>query len=174
MQTFAPLPSMKDSIKILDNKRLGKQRVEAVQILVSLLEVPKTDGSISKGWRWHPATALWEGYEYALARYTALCCLEWRLRGFTDNLWPVPLLLVGRLTPRRAVKASDLESVKRFAAYTHLNGSLQTRKVKPPWWGYEPLHSSHRANLLRKDPEYYGKFGWTEEPRKGYHWYFSE
>ena len=40
----------------------------------------------------------------------------------------------------------------------------------PPWLGDERLHSSHRANLLRKDPKHYGQFGWTEEPTKGYFW----
>jgi hypothetical protein len=34
----------------------------------------------------------------------------------------------------------------------------------------EKVHSSHRANLLRKDPEHYSQFGWTEQPRKGYVW----
>ena len=33
MQTFLPLPSMGDSVRCLDDKRLGKQRVEAFQIL---------------------------------------------------------------------------------------------------------------------------------------------
>ena len=42
--------------------------------------------------------------------------------------------------------------------------------VLPPWLGDERVHSSHRANLLRKDPEWYGRFGWSEEPAKGYFW----
>jgi len=28
----------------------------------------------------------------------------------------------------------------------------------PPWLGDEALHRSHRSALLRKDPEYYGRF----------------
>ena len=27
----------------------------------------------------------------------------------------------------------------------------------PKFLGYEPFHRSHKSNLLRKDPEYYGK-----------------
>jgi len=42
--------------------------------------------------------------------------------------------------------------------------------VTPHWWGEEDIHSAHRANLLRKDPIYYGKFNWTEKPRMGYIW----
>jgi len=33
MQTFLPYPDLRDSVACLDNKRLGKQRVEAMQIL---------------------------------------------------------------------------------------------------------------------------------------------
>jgi hypothetical protein len=36
--------------------------------------------------------------------------------------------------------------------------------------GTEEFHSSHRANLLRKDSEYYSKHGWTEDPNDPYVW----
>lgn len=40
-----------------------------------------------------------------------------------------------------------------------------------PWWiDWEPLHSCHRANLLRKDYEFYSKHGWVESPVNGYIW----
>lgn len=43
--------------------------------------------------------------------------------------------------------------------------------VSTPWWfGDERLHSSHRSNLLRKDPIYYGQFGWTESTDIPYFW----
>ena len=32
----------------------------------------------------------------------------------------------------------------------------------PLWLGDNRLHSSHRANLLRKDYNFYGKYGWDE------------
>jgi hypothetical protein len=34
----------------------------------------------------------------------------------------------------------------------------------PPWIGQESLHSSHRAVLIHKDPTYYSKWGWIEQP----------
>ena len=37
--------------------------------------------------------------------------------------------------------------------------------------GYEPHHASHRANLLRKDYEYYSNHGWTENPADPYVWH---
>lgn len=40
----------------------------------------------------------------------------------------------------------------------------------PTWWNDERLFSSHRGNLLRKDPIYYGKFGWSESPDTPYFW----
>ena len=64
MQTFLPYKSFKESFKTLDYRRLGKQRVEAHQILNVLLE--RTD---TKGWRNHPITKMWAGYEDALKMY---------------------------------------------------------------------------------------------------------
>jgi hypothetical protein len=40
----------------------------------------------------------------------------------------------------------------------------------PSWFGDDKFHASHRSNLLRKDPIYYGKFGWTETPDLPYVW----
>jgi hypothetical protein len=42
--------------------------------------------------------------------------------------------------------------------------------VYPSWLGDERFHSSHRSNLLRKDPEYYGKFCWAEPKTLPYFW----
>ena len=46
--------------------------------------------------------------------------------------------------------------------------------VKPHWLGKEEFHSSHRANLLRKDYEYYSQFGWKENPQDPYVWHDVE
>jgi hypothetical protein len=32
------------------------------------------------------------------------------------------------------------------------------------------LHDSHRSNLLRKDPQWYGQFGWTVPDDLPYVW----
>jgi hypothetical protein len=40
----------------------------------------------------------------------------------------------------------------------------------PPWFGDERFHASHRSNLLRKNPEHYGQFGWEESPDLPYFW----
>lgn len=82
MQTFLPHPDFDASARALDDRRLGKQRVEARQILNALK-------GWSSGWRRHPATTMWEGYEDALCRYGRAVCLEWRRRGFRDGLLEV-------------------------------------------------------------------------------------
>ncbi|MDZ7817041.1 MAG: pyrimidine dimer DNA glycosylase/endonuclease V [Planctomycetota bacterium] len=47
---------------------------------------------------------------------------------------------------------------------------LPEKILYPPWLGHEPLHSSHRANLLRKHPSHYSKLGWSEDPAAPYYW----
>lgn len=80
MQTFLPYHSMVDSLVILDNKRLGKQRVEGMQILRALTN------PASKGWRNHPATRVWCNYERALLNYTRICCDIWISKGYRDSV----------------------------------------------------------------------------------------
>ena len=88
MQTFLPFDKFMDSASVLDNRRLGKQRVEAYQILRAL------QGE-TRGWVNHPATRMWRGYEHALGRYGYLMCQEWKARGFKDTLMPhfIPLTI---------------------------------------------------------------------------------
>jgi hypothetical protein len=50
--------------------------------------------------------------------------------------------------------------------HEHIEGEF----VLPHWLGMEEFHSSHRANLLRKDSEYYSKHGWIEDPNDPYVW----
>lgn len=80
MQTFLPYSDFQKSAQCLDYRRLGKQRVEAKQILMVLLNL--TD---SKAWRNHPAIKMWRGHEGALARYGLEICKEWKKRGYKDN-----------------------------------------------------------------------------------------
>lgn len=81
MQTFLPYSNFAASAKVLDSKRLGKQRVETKQIVLALT-VP------TYGWKHHPATKMWRHYVPALAAYGYLVCEEWRRRGYEDSLLP--------------------------------------------------------------------------------------
>jgi hypothetical protein len=52
-----------------------------------------------------------------------------------------------------------------------MNLIMPTEEIVMPWWyGNRDLHASHRSNLLRKDDEYYGRFGWSESPDLPYWW----
>ena len=88
MQTFLPYESFFKSAEVLDNKRLGKQRVEVLQILKALY-FP------NYGWRNHPIVKMWKGYERLLCIYGIIICCEWKLRGFVDNVAPEILKLYG-------------------------------------------------------------------------------
>ena len=79
MQTFLPYPDLEQSARVLDYRRLGKQRVEAYQILRALR-------GLSKGWVNHPATVMWRGYESALEQYLRAMILEWIARGYSNTM----------------------------------------------------------------------------------------
>lgn len=81
MQTFLPYADFNRTVKVLDYRRLGKQRVESYQILNVLLG--RTD---TKGWTNHPATRMWRGYEEALKLYQNTTIEEWRRRGYNNNM----------------------------------------------------------------------------------------
>jgi len=140
MQTFLPYESFRESAKVLDWRRLGKQRVEGMQIINAIEGKKRKDGKPYKGWLNHPATVMWRPYVNALKLYTNIIITEWIARGYNNNM-----------------EIYDVNNV-----------------VKPPWLGREDFHSSHRANLLRKDREYYSKFGWTENPEAPYVWHDVE
>jgi hypothetical protein len=81
MQTFLPYPNLRKSLEVLDSRRLGKQRVEAFQILNVLLN--RTE---KKGWRNHPAVKMWKGYENALKLYLNTAIELWISRGYKNTM----------------------------------------------------------------------------------------
>lgn len=83
MQTFLPYPDFAESARCLDNRRLGKQRVEAYQILRAL---ERFDDPQRPGWRNHPAVLMWRGYEDALRLYMNATITEWTGRGFRNTM----------------------------------------------------------------------------------------
>ena len=88
MQTFLPFPSFTDSARVLDRARLGKQRVECLQVLRAVT-VP------TYGWRNHPAAKMWRGFVPALAEYSLAVTDEWIAQGHADTVRPQLLEFVG-------------------------------------------------------------------------------
>ena len=103
-------------------------------------QILRTLLGISDGWANHPATRMWRGFAPALWLYTFVVISEWQARGYANNI-------VLPVPP-----------------------DWQLPTPLPPWLGDERLHSSHRSNLLRKDPSHYGQFGWADDPSALYHW----
>lgn len=81
MQTFLPYPSFEETARILDYRRLGKQRVEGLQIL-NIITKPAYVGS----WMNHPAVKMWRGYDMALQLYVTTMIEEWIRRGFKNTM----------------------------------------------------------------------------------------
>jgi hypothetical protein len=128
MQTFLPYPDPRRSAEALDDRRLGKQRVETFQVLRALTWP-------TYGWKHHPVTRMWRGFVPALVAYGLACVDEWEARGRADATRAALLEFTGGGVPDWDV--------------------LRERGEVPPWVGDEALHLSHRSSLVRKDPEFY-------------------
>ena len=127
MQTFLPYPDYEESAAVLDRQRLGKQRVENLQIIKAIIDP-------SYGWQNHPAVNMWRGSLGSLLMYQNAICTEWTDRGYKDTC---------------------LEKTKQLIIDAHSLG-IVIHFEPPKWLGNTMLHMSHRSNLLRKYPEYYG------------------
>lgn len=160
MQTFLPYADFVQSAKALDDKRLGKQRVECLQILIAnyqrindpiLAYLHDTYGHKSAApgakapYGNHPCTFMWAGFEAALVQYALACCDEWAARGFSNERC-LPIFL----------DLAEWHSIDTLAM--------------PPWLGAPHIHASHRAALLHKAPNYYARYGWYEQPLLAYVW----
>jgi hypothetical protein len=156
MITFLPYANFAQTARCLDWQRLGKQRVEARQVLFAITQpddrlrkagfskrgkplISYNDDTAKPEWRRHPAALMWRGYASALAQYGDFIIMEWVYRGYNNNM--------------------------------SLSGFLDVESIDyPPWLGDEKLHNSHKAALLFKNPEFYQRFGWDVQPAQGYYW----
>lgn len=126
MQTLLPYKDFERSAQILDWRRLGKQRVETLQILKALL-------GETEAWANHPATLMWEGHEYQLSRYGLYMCREWRNRGYKPGVTQPQLKAL-----YKQIKADDSFS-----------------RDMPEWLGKKRFHQAHRLMLVWKNSDHY-------------------
>jgi Pyrimidine dimer DNA glycosylase len=77
VQTFLPYRYFAQSAASLDRQRLGKQRVETLQVIKTLVW--------GGGWANHPAVKMWRGHVSALLAYQQAVCGEWMQRGYRDT-----------------------------------------------------------------------------------------
>lgn len=132
MQTFVPFVDFVESARALDAKRLGKQRVEVIQI-VRALTVP------GYAWKSHPAVLMWKGYEEALGRYGLAMCDVWLELGFGDTC------------------AGTIEADLATFGLPRIRPEAELRDAGalPPWLFDDAVRESHQSALVRKDPEFY-------------------
>ena len=153
MQTFLPFKSFTNTARALDNKRLNKQILECYQILNVL-----SNDDPHAGWRNHPAVKMWRGHELGLYTYTMAMVEEADIRGIkTEN------------------NLRNITELKKRVGQGWGDGLpvwMDDKKVMAR------VTTTHKANLYRKDPEYYFEFHTAEtspnnEPccdRCNYYW----
>lgn len=130
MQTFMPYENYAQCAHVLDSQRLGKQRVEVLQILHALREP-------NYGWQNHPAVAMWRGHAYFLALYGKIMCKEWVRRGYKDTCW------------------GKIDKIQQDIMHAYHRENIQ-EGMRKPWWDEDPrVHISHQSNLIRKNPGHY-------------------
>jgi hypothetical protein len=117
---------------VLDAQRLGKQRVEALQVVRALTWE-------KYGWAHHPVVSMWRGYEEALGRYGLTVVETWTALGFADTC---------AATIRADLAAAGIRPIRSQA-------DLAAASALPPWLGDEAFHRSHQSSLVRKDPDVY-------------------
>lgn len=132
MQTFLPFPDFRATARVLDPRRLGKQRVETLQI-VRAITVP------GRGWRNHPAVRMWRDHLEALGRYGLDVVDAWLALGHADTC-------ADKIRSDLAAAGVDEPRPQCVLA---ASGDL------PPWLGDPDFHRSHQSALLRKDPAWY-------------------
>jgi len=129
VQTFLPVANFHASAQMLDYRRLGRQRVEAKQLINAII-------TGEGGWTHHPAAHMWQHNLGALMRYHDICIAEWVRRGYKNTMAPFGVRVC----------------------------------LLPIWFGDDLFHSRHRAALLAKDPVFYQKYDWKEQPKVEYLW----
>lgn len=140
MQTFVSEPSLTKCVEVLDPRRLGKQRVETLQIMKAL-------AGMTKGWVNHPATKMWRGYEPALMEYQYYTCKHWtEYYGYKDTCFD-----------------------KTFSVFDeHFDATIGVEL--PHWWGDNRVHDSHKKALVFKDPVWYNKVYPNISGEYNYYW----
>ncbi|MGC4940044.1 MSMEG_6728 family protein [Kribbella sp. DT2] len=136
MQSYLPYADFRATARVLDARRLGRQRVDTIQLLHGLTV---TDHNL----RHHPAVTMWAGYEEALVRYGVEICAAWTAPGRADT---------SELTLRTELRTGC--GIHRVRTQRQLADAGEL----PPWLGDEDFHRSQRSALLQKNPAYYGRF----------------
>ncbi|MCS7117975.1 MAG: pyrimidine dimer DNA glycosylase [Thaumarchaeota archaeon] len=132
MQIFRPYVDRRRSAAVLDDRRLGKQRVECKQVLNAILRKLGQLNDGRRGWLNHPIVLMYynSGRPYIddILGFFDACVNEWRSRGF-----------------RSSISLEDIEHL--LARVDSTEGTPVTR-----------VHEiEYRRILLMKEPKHYVK-----------------
>ena len=146
MMTFRPYADHEQSARVLDDKRLGKQRLEAYQIMGAMM-APLT-GEVG-GWTNHPVVQMWGGRPNP---YIDHACGELHLRDLLEYYYAIR-----NEWRRRGFKHQMEYKVLPFVFMASHTLNLPVIAKHPlPW--EKPQEARHKLILYRKDPEFYGKY----------------
>lgn len=146
VNTFCLDNDPKVCAKLLDYRRLGKQRVEAMQIIDAINSLESNDEKVA--WKNHPAVKMWmhsdtkiqKQYLNALKYYLNCMIDEWVNRGYKNEM----------------KHKKVIEPV-----------------IMPWWFTNKYIQLTHKCSLMRKDEKYYS-FLETDETKEnikyGYIW----
>lgn len=167
MQTFLPVADFEKAATFLDYKRLGKQRVECLQILNILLIGPyrkRQCGSVLKGFgKWESATEEeFKNEEKRPFGYFGFSKTPWYNHP-AARMWRGHLFELSNYTLaicNEWIKRGYKDSIKEKI----LSMQAQLKPVVlPDWFSNSDFFVSHQSNLIRKLPEHYQKF-WPQVP----------
>lgn len=155
VNTFVISTDLTQCARQLDYRRLGKQRVEAMQIIKAL------EGG-NPGWSKHPATLMWKDHVSHLKVYCNHMIREWIRRGYNNTMQ-----LYDLDESLYHVVPCDFDGITaRFL-------SPFTAHSFPSWFSFPPFIYAHRAALVRKDPVFYASLLDEEVAKymyRGYLW----
>lgn len=181
MQTFLPYADYEQSAAVLDQKRLGKQRVETLQIMQVLLgerlitsdkvsyfvKVLNEDGelvTVERTRKIPRPKALW-GRQKMTSKGWRNHPAVTMWRGHELELLKYQEAICNEWTSR-GYKDTCYEKTA-YLLSTHSEG-MSTEK--PKWLGDEKFHRGHKSNLRRKDEDFYSKFWPTTPADLPYEW----
>jgi len=159
MQTFLPYKDFVKSVRCLDNKRLGKQRVEAYQILLTLQ-------NLHCGYKYR-CKKCGKKYGEKLNKNDSMICLEKydgilcggkiRKIGWLNHpairMWynyEDALIIYFNDCVDEWVRRGFVNNMNIIKPYGKI--------IYPKWLGNKDFHLSHKSNLLRKDYMHYNKY----------------
>lgn len=137
--TFLVSPNFQENARCLDNRRLNAQIKEAFQVYRYITGQGKMQGNK------HPYL-MWMGFEKCLLSYICALHDEWIARFDNGRRG-------GKRTHKNGLEAEEIVSRTDFSDYK-----------EPEWIRREDVLSAYRSALLYKDMDWYGQFGWAEEP----------